>query len=80
MGCWIARTTPDRNNSTECQVPDVLLSGNHEAIRRWRLKQQLGRTWKRRPELLDSQELTKEQQALLKDFIRETQGSRRLSI
>lgn len=57
------------------QVPGVLLGGNHEEIRRWRLKQQLGRTWKRRPELLDSQELTKEQQALLKDFIRETQGS-----
>ncbi len=57
------------------QVPEVLLSGNHKEIRRWRLKQQLGRTWKRRPELLDSLELTKEQQALLKDFIRETQGS-----
>lgn len=57
------------------QVPGVLLSGNHEEIRRWRLKQQLGRTWKRRPELLDSLELTKEQQALLKDFIRETYGS-----
>ncbi|WP_372831576.1 tRNA (guanosine(37)-N1)-methyltransferase TrmD [Pontibacterium sp.] len=57
------------------QVPGVLLGGNHEEIRRWRLKQQLGRTWKRRPELLDSLELTKEQQALLKDFIRETQGS-----
>lgn len=57
------------------QVPGVLLGGNHEEIRRWRLKQQLGRTWKRRPELLESQELTREQQALLKDFIRETQGS-----
>lgn len=57
------------------QVPEVLLGGNHEEIRRWRLKQQLGRTWKRRPELLESQELTKEQQALLKDFIRETEGS-----
>ena len=57
------------------QVPGVLLGGNHEEIRRWRLKQQLGRTWKRRPELLDSLDLTKEQQALLKDFIRETQGS-----
>lgn len=57
------------------QVPGVLLGGNHEEIRRWRLKQQLGRTRKRRPELLDSLELTKEQQALLKDFIRETQGS-----
>jgi tRNA (guanine37-N1)-methyltransferase len=33
-------------------VPDVLLSGNHEVIRRWRLKQALGRTWQRRPDLL----------------------------
>ena len=34
------------------QVPPVLLGGDHEAIRRWRLKQALGRTWLRRPELL----------------------------
>ena len=34
-------------------VPEVLLSGNHALIRRWRLKQSLGRTWQRRPELLD---------------------------
>ncbi len=53
-------------------VPDVLLSGNHEAIRRWRLKQQLGRTWQRRPELLDGRELNSEQQRLLEEFIRET--------
>lgn len=57
------------------QVPEVLLGGNHEEIRRWRLKQQLGRTWKRRPELLDSLELTAEQQSLLKEYIRETEGS-----
>ncbi len=55
----------------EQQVPDVLLSGNHEGIRRWRLKQQLGRTWQRRPELLDGRELNSEQQCLLKEFIRE---------
>ena len=35
------------------RVPEVLLSGNHELIRRWRLKQSLGRTWLRRPELLE---------------------------
>ena len=35
------------------KVPDVLLSGNHEAIRRWRLKQALGRTWQRRPDLIE---------------------------
>ncbi|MGI1669448.1 MAG: tRNA (guanosine(37)-N1)-methyltransferase TrmD [Neptuniibacter sp.] len=59
----------------DMQVPDVLLSGNHKEIRRWRLKQQLGRTWQRRPDLLDSIELDAEQKALLTDFIRETQGS-----
>jgi len=52
-------------------VPEVLLSGNHEAIRRWRLKQQLGRTWERRPDLLESLELDREQQTLLNDYIRE---------
>ncbi|UTW03022.1 tRNA (guanosine(37)-N1)-methyltransferase TrmD [Amphritea atlantica] len=59
----------------DMSVPDVLLSGNHEAIRRWRLKQQLGRTWKRRPELLEDLELTKEQLTLLTEFIRETEAS-----
>jgi len=59
----------------EMAVPDVLLSGNHERIRRWRLKQQLGRTWQRRPDLLDNVELTAEQQALLTEYIRETEAS-----
>ena len=50
------------------RVPEVLLSGDHARIRRWRLKQALGRTWIRRPELLDKQELTREQQQLLDEF------------
>ena len=49
-------------------VPGVLASGNHEAIRRWRLKQALGRTWQRRPELLAELNLTEEQQQLLEEF------------
>jgi tRNA (guanine37-N1)-methyltransferase len=49
-------------------VPPVLLSGNHEAIRRWRLKQALGRTWQRRPELLASRALSPEERALLEEF------------
>ena len=49
-------------------VPEVLLEGHHEAIRRWRLKQALGRTWLRRPELLESREMTPEEEALLKEF------------
>ncbi|WP_353669612.1 tRNA (guanosine(37)-N1)-methyltransferase TrmD [Marinomonas sp. THO17] len=56
-------------------VPPVLLSGNHEEIRRWRLKQKLGRTWQRRPDLLQNLELDKEQQKLLAEFIRETEDS-----
>ncbi len=55
-------------------VPGVLLSGDHEAIRRWRHKQSLGRTWQRRPELLEQLELTKEQQDLLKEFIEELES------
>lgn len=49
-------------------VPEVLLSGNHEKIRQWRLQQQLGRTWLRRPELLNSLALTEEQKRLLDNF------------
>ena len=52
-------------------VPPVLLGGNHEEIRRWRLKQALGRTRARRPELLERLRLTKEQQNLLDEFIAE---------
>ncbi|MCG9729963.1 tRNA (guanosine(37)-N1)-methyltransferase TrmD [Shewanella sp. Isolate13] len=50
-------------------VPAVLLSGNHEHIRRWRLQQSLGRTLLRRPELLENLALTGEQEKLLADFV-----------
>ena len=53
-------------------VPEVLLGGDHEAIRKWRLKQSLGRTWLRRPDLLASYTMTNEQQALLEEFIAES--------
>ncbi|MCF8198526.1 MAG: tRNA (guanosine(37)-N1)-methyltransferase TrmD [Sulfuritalea sp.] len=52
-------------------VPDVLLSGNHEGIRRWRLKQALGRTWQRRPDLLEARVFSKEEADLLDEFQRE---------
>ena len=52
-------------------VPEVLLSGDHQAIARWRFKQALGRTWLRRPDLLEGLELNSEQEALLAEFIRE---------
>lgn len=52
-------------------VPEVLLSGNHANIRRWRLKQALGRTWLKRPDLLKlkkSQGMTQEEEKLLEEF------------
>ncbi|MBD1576085.1 MULTISPECIES: tRNA (guanosine(37)-N1)-methyltransferase TrmD [Vibrio] len=62
-------TRPDVLDGQE--VPLVLKSGNHEEIRRWRLKQSLGRTWLRRPELLENLALTDEQEQLLGQFIKE---------
>jgi tRNA (guanine37-N1)-methyltransferase len=53
------------------QVPDVLLSGNHAAIRRWRRKQALGRTRLRRPELLEALTLDDQDRALLIEFFEE---------
>jgi tRNA (guanine37-N1)-methyltransferase len=54
-------------------VPEVLLSGNHQHIRVWRLKQALGQTWLKRPDLLKDKVLTKEEQRLLADFQAEWQ-------
>lgn len=54
------------------KVPNVLLSGHHGDIARWRRKQALGRTWLRRSEILERQELSDEDQLLLDEFIRES--------
>ena len=53
------------------RVPAVLLGGDHAAIDRWRLKQALGRTWQRRPELLERLELDAQRAALLQEFMKE---------
>jgi len=53
------------------KVPEVLLSGHHENIRRWRLQQALGRTWLRRPDLLAARKLSEEERTLLEEFQRE---------
>ena len=53
------------------RVPEVLLSGDHEKIRRWRLKRSLGRTWLRRPDLLEQLPLDDEQKRLLEEFKQE---------
>ena len=52
-------------------VPEVLTSGNHAAIERWRRKQALGRTWERRRDLLEGRELSAEDRRLLEDYLRE---------
>ena len=58
------------------EVPAVLLGGDHDAIRRWRRKQALGRTWQRRPDLLAALALDDEPRALLAEFIDEQQAQR----
>ena len=52
-------------------VPNVLLSGDHQAIIRWRMKQALGKTWLKRPDLLNSLKLDEQQKQLLAEFISE---------
>jgi tRNA (guanine37-N1)-methyltransferase len=52
-------------------VPDVLLSGDHAEIARWRMKQALGRSFLRRPDLIEELDLNDEQQALLDEFLKE---------
>jgi len=58
----------------DAPVPEVLLSGHHENIRRWRLKQALGRTWLRRPDLLAVRQLSDEERLLLEEFRQEREA------
>ena len=53
------------------RVPDVLISGNHEQIRRWRLRESLRKTWKNRPDLLRQANLSEEEQELLEIIMEE---------
>ncbi|MFK7886170.1 MAG: tRNA (guanosine(37)-N1)-methyltransferase TrmD [Gammaproteobacteria bacterium] len=62
-------TRPDTHNGRS--VPPVLLSGDHAKIARWRLKQALGRTWERRPDLLDARGVNEDEKALLDEYRRE---------
>ncbi len=64
-------TRPEEVNGR--RVPDELLSGDHQLIARWRRKQSLGRTWLRRPDLLENVQLNEEQQRLLDEFRMEYQ-------
>ena len=59
------------------RVPQVLMNGNHRDIVTWREKQALGRTWERRPDLLDAVRLDARQQALLDEYIVEFEKTRK---
>ena len=63
---WPHYTRPPTVDGRE--VPAVLASGDHAAIQRWRLRQALGRTWLRRPELLERRGMNAEERALLEEF------------
>jgi tRNA (guanine37-N1)-methyltransferase len=56
------------------EVPEVLLSGDHEKIRLWRRKKALERTWLKRPDLLDKVSLTEEDRRLLEEIVKENRG------
>jgi len=66
---WPQYTRPEKYCGQA--VPPVLLGGNHNAIREWRLQQSLGRTWKRRPDLIAMAKLSKEQEQLLHAYQKE---------
>jgi len=66
---WPHYTRPEQWQ--DAKVPEVLLSGNHAAIARWRRKQALGRTYDRRPELVDETSLSREDRQLLEEYRRE---------
>ena len=55
-------------------VPEVLVSGDHNAINRWRLKQALGRTFERRPDLIERKELSDDEQNLLQEYQEEIEN------
>ncbi len=68
---WPHYTRPEEWSGA--RVPEVLMSGNHAAIARWRRKQALGRTWDRRRDLVDESSLSREDRQLLEEYRRERQ-------
>ncbi len=66
-------TRPEQTDGM--RVPEVLLGGHHEQVRRWRLKQSLGRTWLRRPQLLAQRSLSAEERELLEEFRNEARAA-----
>ena len=70
---WPHYTRPEEWHGAK--VPEVLMSGNHAAVARWRRKQALGRTWDRRPDLIDEALLSRQDRQLLEEYRREQQAS-----
>ena len=70
---WPHYTRPEEWH--EARTPEVLMSGNHAAIARWRRKQALGRTWDRRPDLIDETKISREDRQLLEEYRREQQAA-----
>jgi len=66
-------TRPDIINGKK--IPEVLISGNHQEIEKWRRKNSLGVTWKKRPELLKNVKLSEEDDKLLKEYIAEHEAN-----
>ena len=64
-----ASLEPDLVGEKMGRVPDVLISGNHADIRRWRKRQAVERTWRRRPDLLAAADLDLEEQEILRDLV-----------
>lgn len=62
-------------NTDRIRAPEILLSGDHARIARWRLKQALGKTFLHRPDLFNQLELSDEQKILLNEFLAEHQIS-----
>ena len=69
---WPHYTRPEKFEGKK--VPQTLLGGNHNEIRRWRLRQALGQTWLRRPDLLEKRQLSEEESLLLDEFKEQLKG------
>jgi tRNA (guanine37-N1)-methyltransferase len=69
---WPHYTRPEKFEGRT--VPQTLLGGNHNEIRRWRLRQALGQTWLRRPDLLEKRQLSEEESLLLDEFKEQLKG------